>query len=85
MKLAYDAEADAAYIRFSETPRSRTEEESDVCIVDLDSTGNVVGIELLSVFGFAGASLYALVRKGLFSQQDAERLWRELRHELVTA
>jgi uncharacterized protein YuzE len=32
MKLEYDAEADAAYIRFSETRGSRTEEESDVCI-----------------------------------------------------
>ena len=85
MKLEYDVEADAAYIRFSETPRSHTEEISDVCIVDFDPTGNVVGIELLSVFGFAGASLYALVRKGLLSQQDAERLLRELRHELVTA
>jgi uncharacterized protein YuzE len=85
MKLEYDAEADAAYIRLSETPGSRTEEESDVCIVDYDATGNVVGLELLSVFGFAGASLYALVRKGLLSQQDAERLLRELRHELVTA
>jgi hypothetical protein len=44
-----------------------------------------VAIELLSVFGFAGASLYALVRKGLLSPQDAERLLQELRHELVTA
>jgi uncharacterized protein YuzE len=85
MRLAYDAEADAAYIRFSEMPSSRTEEESDVCIVDFDTAGNLVAIELLSVFGFAGASLYALVRKGLLSQQDAERLLRELRHELVTA
>jgi uncharacterized protein YuzE len=85
MKLAYDVEADAAYIRFSETPRSRTEEVSDVCIVDFDPAGNVVAVELLSVFGFAGASLYALVRQGLLSQQDAERLLRELRHELVTA
>jgi uncharacterized protein YuzE len=70
MKLEYDAEADAAYIRLSETPGSRTEEESEVCIVDFDPTGNVVGI---------------VVRKGLLSQQDAERLLRELRHELVTA
>ncbi|HEY7491335.1 MAG TPA: DUF2283 domain-containing protein [Candidatus Tectomicrobia bacterium] len=85
MRLEYDAEADAAYIRFSETPRSRTEEESDVCIVDFDTAGNIVAIELLSVFGFAGASLYALVRKGLLSQQDAERLLQELRHELGTA
>jgi uncharacterized protein YuzE len=85
MKLEYDVEADAAYIRFSETPRSRTEEISDVCIVDLDPAGNVVAIELLSVFGFAGASLYTLVRQGLLAQQDAEQLLRGLRHELVTA
>jgi uncharacterized protein YuzE len=85
MKLEYDVEADAAYIRFSETPRSRTEEVSDVCIVDFDPAGNVVAIELLSVFGFAGASLYALVRQGLLAQQDAEHLLRALRHELVTA
>ena len=85
MRLEYDAEADAAYIRFAETASSRTEEESDVCIVDFDPAGNLVAIELLSVFGFAGASLYALVRKGLLSRQDAERLLKELRHELVTA
>jgi uncharacterized protein YuzE len=85
MRLEYDAEADAAYIRFSEMPSSRTEEESDVCIVDFDAAGDLVAIELLSVFGFAGASLYALVRKGLLSRQDAEQLLKELRHELVTA
>ena len=85
MKLEYDVEADAAYIRFSETPRSRTEEISDVCMVDFDPAGNVVAIELLTVFGFAGASLYALVRQGLLAQQDAEQLLPELRHELVTA
>ena len=84
MRLEYDAEVDAAYIRFSEIPSSRTEEESDVCMVDFDTAGNLVAIELLSVFGFAGASLYALVRKGLLSQQDAERLLMELRHALVT-
>jgi uncharacterized protein YuzE len=75
MKLEYDAEADAAYIRLSETPSSRTEEESDVCIVDFDPNGKIVAIELLSVFGF----------KDLLSQQEAERLLQELRHELVTA
>jgi uncharacterized protein YuzE len=85
MRLEYDAEADAAYIRLTETPRSRTEEESDVCIVDFDHAGNIVAIELLSVFGFAGASLYGLVRKGLLAQPDAERLLQALRHELVTA
>jgi hypothetical protein len=56
-----------------------------VCTVDFDTASNLVAIELLSVFGFAGASLYALVRKGLLSRQDAERLLRDLRHKLVTA
>ncbi|MBI2917033.1 MAG: DUF2283 domain-containing protein [Chloroflexi bacterium] len=85
MRIEYDGEADAAYIRLSDTPSSRTEEESDVCIVDLDAQGNLVAIELLSVFGFAGASLYALVQKGLLSSQDAERLLSALRKELVAA
>lgn len=85
MRSEYDAEADAAYIRFSETPSSRTEEGSDVCMVDFDTAGKLVAIELLSAFGFAGASLYALVQKGLLSRQDAERLLRELRSALVTA
>ncbi len=85
MRIEYDPEADAAYIRLSETPVSRTDEESDVCIVERDSEGKLVAIELLSVFGFAGASLHALVRKGLLSRQDAERLLRELRSELVAA
>ena len=52
--------------------------------MDCDAAGNLVAIELLSVFGFAGASLYALVHKGLLSRQDAEQLLKELRHALVT-
>jgi hypothetical protein len=58
-----------------------------VCTVDCDTAGNLVALELLSVFGFAGASLYALVRKGLLSRQDAERLLRVLmpRDKLKTA
>ena len=54
---------------------------------DCDTAGNLVALELLSVVGFAGASLYALVRKGLLSRQDAERLLRVLmpRDKLKTA
>jgi uncharacterized protein YuzE len=85
MRIDYDAEADAAYIRLSDAPIIRTEEESDVCIIDFDAEGNLVAIELLSVFGFAGAFLYALVRRGLLSNQSAEMLLRELRKELVAA
>ncbi len=83
MKIEYDAEADAAYIRLSDEVSSKNEEESDVCIIDYDAKGNMVAIELLSVFGFAGSSLYALVHKGLLSSENAELLLRELRHALV--
>lgn len=85
MRVEYDTEADAAYIRLSDRPASRTEEESDVCIVDFDSEGNAVGIELLSVFGFAGVALHALVRKGVLSLKDVEPIMGKLRNELVAA
>ena len=46
-------------------PSSRTEEESDVCIVDFDTAGNLVAIELLSVFGF-GRLLMLWSARGYF-------------------
>ena len=85
MKTEYDPEADAAYIRLSDSPVTRTEEESDVCILEFDSQNRLAAIELLSVFGFAGASLYSLVRRGLLSRQVADNLLKELRTELVAA
>ena len=83
MELKYDAESDAAYIKVSGGRIARTHEESDVCILDLDASGKLVGIELLSVFGFAGASLHGLSRKGLITPAAAETVLRQLRNELV--
>lgn len=85
MNIEYDAEADAAYIRISDGPSTRTVEESDVCIVDYDHTGQIVAIELLSVFGFAGASLRGLAAKGAISNQLADQLLTDLKCELVAA
>ena len=83
ISIRYDREADAAYIRLGEGKRARTEEESDVCIVDYDVSGQPLGIELLSVFGYAGASLHSLVRKGLLTMPEADAAINELRGELV--
>ena len=85
MIIQYDPEADAAYIRFSDKTVSRTREESDVCILDLDASDDLIGIELLSVFGFAGASLSQLVTKGIVTSQTADQALRELKRELVAA
>src|SRR5438132_10338707 len=83
--IQYDPEADAAYIRFSNETVSRTQEESDVCILDLDAAGGLIGIELLSVFGFAGAALSQLVSKGVVTRQTANHALQELKRELVAA
>lgn len=85
MTIQYDSEADAAYIRFSDKAVSRTHEESDVCILDLDAAGGLIGIELLSVFGFAGAALSQLMSKGLITSQTAIHALHELKRELIAA
>lgn len=85
MTIQYDPEADAAYIHFSDNTVSRTQEESDACILDLDASDNLIGIELLSVFGFAGAALSHLVSTGIVTSQTANQALRELKRELVAA
>jgi uncharacterized protein YuzE len=85
MTIDYDPQVDAAFINLSESTPTRTSEESDVCILDYDDAGNLVRIELLSVFGFAGASLHELAARGIISTQLAERALQELRCELVAA
>lgn len=49
MKLEYDAQADAIYIRLKETDIATTREVEDNLVIDLDSDGKMVGIELLFV------------------------------------
>ena len=47
MKSTYDTIADALYITFKKGKISNTIKLSDRLIVDLDSKGNTVGIEIL--------------------------------------
>jgi uncharacterized protein YuzE len=47
MKTTYDAEADALYVRFSETPVVESEEVSDGVVLDFDADGRIVAIELI--------------------------------------
>jgi uncharacterized protein YuzE len=49
MKLTYDKEADALYVRFSEEKIKESEEARPGMIVDFDKDGRIVGIELISV------------------------------------
>jgi uncharacterized protein YuzE len=49
MKLEYDLNAGALYIRLSDAEIARTVEAGDNAAVDLDDTGGVVGIEVITV------------------------------------
>ncbi len=49
MKLEYDLNAGALYIRLSDAEIDRTAEAGDNAAVDLDASGGVVGIEVISV------------------------------------
>ena len=49
MKLEYDRQADAIYIRLREAEVENTRELDDHVIIDLDANGRMVGIELLFV------------------------------------
>ena len=47
MRTTYDAEADALYVRFSETPVIESEQVSDGVVLDFDAEGRIVAIELI--------------------------------------
>jgi len=47
MKLKIDREADALYLTLEEVPATETEEVAPGIILDYNSSGQVVGIEML--------------------------------------
>lgn len=47
MKIEYDKEVDALYIRIQEKEAARTEEISEGVNVDFDSDGRLIGLEVL--------------------------------------
>jgi len=48
MKLEYDREVDALYIRIQEKEVTRTEEIEDGLNLDFDDQGRLIGIEILN-------------------------------------
>jgi len=45
--VSYDAEADAAYIRFSSGKVKESEEVSEGIVLDYDEDGRIIGMEVL--------------------------------------
>lgn len=48
MKIKYDEEADAIYLRFKEGEIAESDEIKEGLIIDYDSEGNPVAIEILN-------------------------------------
>jgi uncharacterized protein YuzE len=49
MKLEFDPIADALYLEISDNDVEKSEEIKPGVILDYDATGNIVGVEVLSV------------------------------------
>ncbi len=49
MKLEFDPQADALYLRLNDATIIETEQVRPGIILDFDSAGNVVGVEVLDV------------------------------------
>lgn len=47
VKTVYDEEADALYVRFTETAVQESEEVSEGVVLDFDAKGKIVAIEVL--------------------------------------
>lgn len=48
IRMSYDAEVDAAYLRFSSAPVLESEEVAEGVVIDYDAEGRMVGMEVLN-------------------------------------
>lgn len=74
MEYIYTAQTDDLYIRVSSVPVARTVAVTERCLVDVDSAGGAVGIEVLQKA--AGWPIDQVVER--FGLQDMEELLRDL-------
>lgn len=74
MKIEYDREVDALYIRLQEKYVSRTIEIEDGLNLDLDEKGNLIGLEVLDateryalkdIFNISTENLYVVEDQGI--------------------
>lgn len=49
MKISYDPKADALYIQFQEGKVGKTKKVEEGILIDLDNSGKIFGIEILSL------------------------------------
>ncbi|MBP2664786.1 MAG: hypothetical protein H6Q71_2734 [Firmicutes bacterium] len=75
MKVTYDSDIDAMYIRLSESKSERQQEfnEGDI-VLDLDSSGNIIGLEILDAIKNYGHDILNFNLSLLGAPHKAERI-----------
>jgi len=69
MKIEYDKEVDALYIRIQEKKVSRTEELEDRLNVDFDELGKLIGFEILDATQrYSKAEIFNLTTENLIAE-----------------
>ena len=80
MRVRYDEEADALYIKLREGEYHESDEIRDGFILDYDVDGNIIGIEILDASTHLAPAELSIVN---FEIQATGENWREaLRHSL---
>ena len=62
MRVRYDEQVDALYIRLKEAPYHESDEIKEGFILDYDKDGNVIGIEILDASEYLSVDELATVR-----------------------
>ena len=71
MKITYDKEADAMYIKFLEGKFASNKIIDKDTILDLDKDGNILGIEILDVIKRMGKKFLSNIQvENLISEED---------------
>ena len=73
MKIEYDKEVDALYIRIQEKKVTRTKELEEGINIDLDAQGKLIGLEIIGV-----TERYPL--KDIFNISTKNLILKDLRH-----
>jgi len=69
MKIEYDKEVDALYIRLQEKKVARTRELEDGLNIDLDEEGKLIGLEILDATQrYSKAEIFNLTTENLIAE-----------------
>jgi uncharacterized protein YuzE len=72
MKIEYDREVDALYVRLQEKYVERTIEIQEGINIDLDKDGKLIGIEILDATErYSLADIFNISTQNLFLERDA--------------